>query len=147
MVMEAAGYASLFATSFAAATVLPFSSEAVLTALTLAEGYEIWLLVAVASIGNTLGAVVNWFLGRYCLKWRDRRWFPVSEQALARATNWFARYGVFTLLFAWLPVVGDPLTFVAGVLRTRFDLFVLLVALGKTSRYVVVVMVAEGLAG
>lgn len=147
MTIEAAVYASLFATSLAAATILPLSSEAVLTALTLVEGYEVWLLIAVASVGNTLGAVVNWWLGRYCLKWRGRRWFPVSERALERATDWFGRYGSFALLFAWVPVVGDPLTFAAGVLRTRFGLFLVLVGIGKTSRYVVVAMLAESFAG
>ncbi len=143
--MEAAGYVSLFVTAFLAATVLPMSSEAVLSALVVGDGFDLWLLIALASIGNTLGAVVNWLLGRYCLRWRDRKWFPVSAAALKRASRWFSRYGVFSLLFAWLPVVGDPLTFVAGILRVRFALFLVLVALGKTARYVAVAGVVDGI--
>ena len=143
--MEAAGYVSLFVSAFLAATVLPMSSEAVLSALVVGDGFDLWLLIALASIGNTLGAVVNWLLGRYCLGWRDRKWFPVSAAALERASRWFSRYGVFSLLFAWLPVVGDPLTFVAGILRVRFALFLVLVALGKTARYVAVAGVVDGI--
>ncbi len=143
--MEAAGYVSLFVSAFLAATVLPMSSEAVLSALVVGDGFDLWLLIALASIGNTLGAVVNWLLGRYCLRWRDRKWFPVSAAALERASRWFSRYGVFSLLFAWLPVVGDPLTFVAGILRVRFALFLVLVALGKTARYVAVAGMVDGI--
>lgn len=143
--MEATGYVSLFVTAFLAATVLPMSSEAVLSALVVGDGFDLWLLIALASIGNTLGAVVNWLLGRYCLRWRDRKWFPVSAAALERASRWFSRYGVFSLLFAWLPVVGDPLTFVAGILRVRFALFLVLVALGKTARYVAVAGMVDGI--
>jgi membrane protein YqaA with SNARE-associated domain len=145
MRMEAAGYVSLFVSAFLAATVLPMSSEAVLSALVVGDGFDLWLLIALASIGNTLGAVVNWLLGRYCLRWRDRKWFPVSAAALERASRWFSRYGVFSLLFAWLPVVGDPLTFVAGILRVRFALFLVLVALGKTARYVAVAGMVDGI--
>ncbi len=143
--MEATGYVSLFVTAFLAATVLPMSSEAVLSALVVGDGFDLWLLIALASIGNTLGAVVNWLLGRYCLRWRDRKWFPVSAAALERASRWFSRYGVFSLLFAWLPVVGDPLTFVAGILRVRFALFLVLVALGKTARYIAVAGLVDGI--
>jgi membrane protein YqaA with SNARE-associated domain len=145
MRMEAAGYVSLFVSAFLAATVLPMSSEAVLSALVVGDGFDLWLLIALASIGNTLGAVVNWLLGRYCLRWRDRKWFPVSAAALERASRWFSRYGVFSLLFAWLPVVGDPLTFVAGILRVRFALFLVLVALGKTARYIAVAGLVDGI--
>lgn len=141
--MEATGYLSLFVAAFAAAMILPLSSETVLAALIAADGFDIWLLIAVASSANTLGAVVNWGLGRYCLKWRERKWFPVSAPALERASRWFARYGQASLLFAWLPVVGDPLTLAAGVLQVRFWPFLILVAIGKTLRYVAVAGLAE----
>lgn len=141
--VEEAGYASLFAVAFAAATILPLSSEVVLTSFVATDGFELWLLVALASLGNTLGAVVNWALGRYCLHWRDRKWFPVSPHALGRASHWFTRYGVYTLLFAWVPIVGDPLTFAAGLLRVRFWVFVILTAIGKTARYVAVALLVE----
>ena len=141
--IESAGYGSLFLSAFLAATVLPLSSEAVLAALVASDGFVLWLLVALASIGNTLGACVNWILGRYCLHWQDRKWFPVSPPALERASRWFYCYGQYSLLFAWVPLVGDPLTFTAGLLKLRFSRFLLLVAVGKILRYVVVALAAR----
>lgn len=143
--MESAGYGSLFLSAFLAATILPLSSEAVLAALAATHGFDLWLLVALASLGNTLGAVVNWVLGRYCLHWQGRKWFPVSPPALERASHWFARYGQYSLLFAWIPIVGDPLTVAAGLLKLRFARFLILVAVGKTLRYVVVALAAREL--
>ena len=141
--IELAGYTSLFLSAFLAATVLPLSSEAVLAALIANDGFVLWLLVALASIGNTLGACVNWILGRYCLHWQDRKWFPVSRPALERASRWFSRYGQYSLLFAWVPIAGDPLTVTAGLLKLRFSRFLLLVAVGKILRYVVVALAAR----
>ncbi len=136
--MIGAGYTGLFVTAFLAATLVPLSSEAVLASLISAQGFDLALLIGIATAGNTLGAVVNWLLGRYCLRWRDRRWFPIRPAALDRASQWVGRYGVWTLLLSWLPVVGDPLTFAAGVLGVRFPLFLILVAIGKGARYAVV---------
>lgn len=133
----------LFASAFLAATILPLSSEVVLAALTVTDGADLAVLWAVASLGNTLGAVVNWGLGRFCLRWSDRRWFPVKPPELDRAQRWFTRYGVWTLLFAWVPIVGDPLTVVAGLLRVRLVWFVILVAIGKSARYGAVILLAE----
>jgi membrane protein YqaA with SNARE-associated domain len=137
----------LFVTALVAATLIPVSSEAVLGALSAAPRADIWWLVAVASVGNTLGAAINWVLGRACLRWRERRWFPIKPAALDRATDRFNRFGTCSLLFAWLPVVGDPLTFAAGVLRVNFWLFVVLVAIGKTARYAVIASAAKALIG
>lgn len=139
------GYLGLFLSAFLAATVLPFSSEAVLVGLMAAGGYEATGLWWVASLGNVLGAVVNWVLGRFCLHWRDRRWFPVDKENLDRAGRWFSRYGVWSLLLAWVPIIGDPLTFAAGILRVNFWLFLILVAIGKAGRYAVVILAAQGL--
>ncbi len=141
--IESAVYGSLFLSAFLAATVLPLSSEAVLAALVSSDGLILWLLVALASIGNTLGACVNWILGRYCLHWQDRKWFPISPPALERASRWFSRHGQYSLLFAWIPVIGDPLTVTAGLLKLRFSRFLLLVAVGKILRYVVVALAAR----
>jgi len=138
------GYAGLFLTAFLAATLLPLSSEAVLAALGNADGFDAALLFAVASLGNTLGAVVNWILGRYCLHWTGRRWFPFSADQLSRAGERFRHYGIWSLLFAWLPIVGDPLTFAAGVLRVPFLTFVILVGVGKAARYAAVLALALG---
>lgn len=132
-----AGYGALFLTAFLAATILPFSSEAMLLAMAVGgEFATLWLLLF-ASAGNVLGAVVNWLLGRVCLHWRSRRWFPFPPDRLARATEWFNRFGVWSLLLAWVPVIGDPLTLVAGLLRVPFWLFLLLVGLAKTGRYAI----------
>jgi len=138
----AGGYAGLFLTAFLAATLLPLSSEAVLVALGNAEGFDVILLFGLATFGNTLGAVVNWGLGRFCLHWAGRRWFPFSQDQLARAGDRFGKYGIWSLLFAWVPIIGDPLTFAAGVLRTPFLPFLILVGLGKAARYVAVLLAA-----
>ena len=136
--MPAIEYLAVFTTAFLAATLLPAASEAVLAGTALAGGADTVLLLAVASAGNTLGSVVNWGLGRYLWRWRDHRWFPVRAPALERVSGWFNRFGIWSLLFAWLPVVGDPLTLVAGVLRVKFLPFLILVAIGKTARYALV---------
>lgn len=128
-------YAGLFIAAFVAATLLPAQSEAVLVGL-LEARYVPWLLVTVASVGNVLGSLVNWYLGRGIDRYSDRPWFPVKPPALARATHWYRRYGRWSLLLSWLPIVGDPLTLVAGVMRERLGVFVTLVAIAKTGRYV-----------
>lgn len=133
----------LFGTAFLAATLLPMSSEAVLAALRVAGRQEAWLLLAVATAGNTLGGLANWALGRFALRWQDRRWFPFKAAELARATTWFDTWGRWSLLLSWVPVIGDPLTFVAGILRVRVLPFLLLVALGKAGRYLVVLIATE----
>ncbi len=127
-------YALLFISAFVSATVLPFYSEALLYVV-LQEAPSPALAVLIATTGNVLGACVNWWLGREILRFRDRRWFTFSPEQMARAERGFARYGLWTLLFSWVPVLGDPLTLIAGVLRVRFGVFVLLVTLGKASRY------------
>lgn len=138
------GYLGLFVTAFLAATLLPLSSEALLSGMLAGGGFSPALLLISASAGNVLGSVVNWLLGRFCLHWQDRRWFPFKPAQLARASRWFSRYGVWSLLLAWLPIIGDPLTFAAGVLRVNLGLFLLLVATGKTARYALIIFVIEG---
>lgn len=131
-------YLLLFASSFLAATILPFYSEVVLFAL-LRQGYDPASLVLVASVGNTLGAVVNWVLGRYLLHFRDRRWFYFSEKQIGKAQGWFQRYGFWSLLLAWMPIGGDALTFIAGIMKVKLWLFLVLVGTGKALRYISVV--------
>ncbi len=138
-------YTSLFLSAFIAATLLPFSSEAVLLGLIVAGGVDVPTLWIVATAGNTLGAMVNWVLGKWCLHWRDRRWFPFSNNDLAKAQRWFEHWGVWSLLLSWVPIIGDPITFAAGFLRIRFPVFFTLVLFAKGGRYLVVVALALGL--
>ncbi len=134
----------LFVAAFLAATLLPAQSEALLVALVAAGDISALLLVAVASLGNIAGSLVNYVLGRGIERFQGRRWFPVSGAALARAQGWYARGGRWVLLLSWLPVVGDPLTLVAGVMRERLWVFLLLVGLGKAGRYAVLAWLSAG---
>ncbi len=132
-------YLSIFATAFIAATLLPAFSEVALAA-SLSSGANIFLLWLSATAGNTLGSCVNWWLGREILRFQNKRWFPVKEAQLEKAQRVFSRCGIWSLLLAWLPVVGDPLTFVAGVLRIKFVWFLMLVGIGKGLRYGMIVV-------
>ncbi|GLS37951.1 membrane protein [Mesorhizobium tianshanense] len=131
-------YGGLFLVAFAAATILPAQSEAALAGLLATGSFSPAMLVLVASIGNVLGSAVNWGLGRGVERFRDRPWFPLRPATLSRATTWYRRYGKWSLLLSWMPIVGDPLTVVAGVLREPLWSFVAIVALAKVSRYLVV---------
>ncbi|MCE6952035.1 DedA family protein [Cereibacter sphaeroides] len=138
--------ALLALSAFGSATLLPGSSEAALLAL-LAAGHPVGPLVLVATVGNVAGSLVNWGFGRYLMRFRDRRWFPVSGATLARAERGYRRYGLWSLLFAWVPVVGDPLTVAAGALRVGFLPFLLLVGAGKAGRYLVLAAGFQAVAG
>ena len=131
-------YLSLFSISFLAATVLPFSSELTLAGLISTSNYDNLLLLVVASFGNVLGSVFNWSLGFYSRNLSTKKWFPFKKTQIERSSKWFSKFGKWSLLFAWLPIVGDPLTFVAGLLRVRFLDFIILVAIGKVSRYLII---------
>ena len=131
-------YLSLFAISFLAATILPFSSELTLAGLIATSDYDNLLLLIVASFGNVFGSVVNWVLGSYSRNLTTKKWFPFKETQIERSSKWFRKFGKWSLLFAWVPVLGDPLTFVAGILRVKFIDFIILVAIGKVSRYLIV---------
>ncbi|WP_187429407.1 Inner membrane protein YqaA [Roseobacter fucihabitans] len=130
-------YIVLFGSAFAAATILPMQSEAVLVALLLSGAHSASGLVIIATVGNVLGSVVNWYLGRYLLHFRHRNWFPASEARLEQAQNWYRRYGRWSLLGSWVPVIGDPLTLVAGVMREPLPTFLLFVTIAKGTRYLV----------
>ena len=131
-------YLSLFVISFLAATILPFSSELTLAGLIVTSNYDNLLLLIVASSGNVLGSVVNWALGFYSRNLSSKKWFPFKETQIEKSSKWFRKFGKWSLLFAWVPVLGDPLTLIAGLLRVKFLDFIILVAIGKVSRYLVV---------
>jgi membrane protein YqaA with SNARE-associated domain len=137
-VSEFASHAALSASTFLSATLLPGTSEVALVGFLAAGKGEPAALIAVATAGNVLGSAMNWVIGRFFPRFRDRRWFPVNARSYDRAVGWYGRYGVWSLLFAWLPVVGDPLSLVAGALRSDFRLFLLLVTVGKAARYLLI---------
>lgn len=137
---DIASLAGLFAAALLAATIVPAQSEALLVALVVQGECSPWLLVTVASVGNVLGSVVNWLLGRGIERFRDRRWFPVKPCALERAQGWYHRWGRWSLLLAWMPIIGDPLTVVAGTMREPLRTFLPLVAAGKVARYAVLAL-------
>lgn len=139
-------YLGLFLSAFLAATVLPGASEILMVGL-LVQGLDAFVLWLVATSGNVLGSVLNWWLGRAAVRFSDRRWFPVSPAQLARAQAWFQRWGQPSVLLAWLPGVGDAFTVAAGAMRMRLAVFVPLVAIAKGARYAVVLGVGHGLAG
>lgn len=134
------GLSLLFLSAFTSATLLPGSSEVTLLALLAGGQATPALLFAVATLGNVLGSTLNWALGRCFSAYRERRWFPVTRATQRAAEAWFKRYGVWSLLLAWVPVIGDPITVVAGLLRVGLLRFLLLVTLAKAGRYGVIVV-------
>lgn len=126
----------LFLSAFVAATILPAQSELLLGGMHAQDQYDIWILVVVATTGNVLGSIVNLMLGRYLIHFQNRKWFPVNEDGIRKAASLYQKYGVWTLLLAWVPVIGDPLTLVSGILKTRFLVFLILVTIGKAARYI-----------
>ena len=131
-------YLSLFIISFLAATILPFSSELTLAGLVATSSYNNLLLLIVASLGNVLGSVVNWILGFYSRNLSTKKWFLFKDEQIEKSSKWFNKFGRWSLLFAWVPIIGDPLTLAAGLLRIRFIEFLVLVTIGKVSRYIIV---------
>lgn len=134
-------YVALFLAAFIAATLLPAQSEALLAGLLVAGNHPALALVFVAGVGNVLGSLVNYVLGRAALRFQDRRWFPPTPAALARASTWYARYGRWSLLLSWAPVIGDPLTAAAGVMREPLWSFLALVTIAKFGRYAILAVV------
>lgn len=137
---------TLFGSAFLAATFLPFYSEVILVTLLL-QGEPPLALWTAATLGNTLGSGVSWIMGRYLLHFQDRRWFPFKPDSLHKAQGWFQKYGEWTLLFAWLPVGGDALPFIAGIMRVHPVTMLVLCGIGKGIRYAVVIAMTEGVAG
>lgn len=147
MTGDLAAYGGLFLLAFVAATLIPAQSEAALVALILAGDQPVPALVAIASLGNILGSAANWAAGYWLTAYADRRWFPVSPDTLAKAARWYHRWGVWSLLLSWAPIIGDPLTVAAGVMREPLWRFLLLVTLAKAGRYLVLAGATLSLAG
>ena len=134
-------YLQLLIISFLAATILPLSSELVLSTMLLTDSFDKYLLLVVASFGNIFGSSVNWYLGKKILIFKDKKWFPVNEKQIVKSEMYFKKYGIWSLLLAWVPIIGDPLTVIAGILRVNFLTFLLLVSISKTSRYIFLIFI------
>ena len=135
-------YSSLFISSFLSSTILPGHSEITLTTLILLEKYSQFLLIFFASFGNILGSVINWYLGFYIIKFVNKSWFPFKKKQLDKASLWYLKYGKWSLFFSWVPIIGDPLTIVAGIFRVPLIIFITIVSISKVLRYIFVVYVA-----
>ena len=143
MLVDAASYGGLFLAAFLAATILPMQSEAALIGLILAGHQPVALLLVAVSLGNILGSVTNWLLGRFIERYAGQKWFPVTPEALARARGQYERWGHWSLLLSWVPIIGDPLTVIAGMLREPLWRFVVLVSIAKVGRYLVLAWVTR----
>ena len=145
--METVGsLAAMFATALGAATLLPAQSEILFVGLQTRGTVPVWTILTVASIGNILGSVVNYLMGIYLERFRDKRWFIVTDKQLDRAQVWYQKYGYWSLLLSWAPF-GDAITVVAGVLRTPFWIFLALVSVAKIARYAILAAVTAGIIG
>ncbi len=135
------GYPALFLLSFLAATVIPLGSEWLFLALLL-KGADPVLAITVATAGNTLGACTTYWIGLRGCSFLVGKVLRPGDRELARAYRFYDRYGSWSLLFSWLPVVGDPLCLVGGLLRVRPMKFLVLVLAGKLARYTVLGLAA-----
>jgi len=135
-------YIILFTSSFASSTILPGHSEITLIALITQKKYEVFYLVFFASLGNILGSVLNWYLGLYFLKFKNKNWFPFKENQINKVSKSFLKYGKWSLLLSWVPFIGDVLTLVAGMFRVPLNQFVVIVSVAKVSRYIFVSLIA-----
>lgn len=138
------GYPALFLLSFLASTLVPLGSEWLLAVL-LVNGFDPSIVVVIATVGNSCGALTTYAIGLWGGPFLVQRVLRISPESQRRSEHYFARYGSWALLFSWVPIVGDPLCLVGGILRTGFWWFILLVSVGKFIRYLVVAkLVLEG---
>jgi len=131
-------YIYIFFLSFFAATIIPFSSEVGLFSYMALGKFNNELLLIFASLGNILGSCINYILGLFIINFKTKSWFPFKDNQIIKATNWFNRFGVYSLFFSFLPIVGDPLTLIAGIFRVSFLKFIIFVSLGKILRYLLI---------
>ena len=138
-------YLSLFLSSFLAATLLPAQSEAVLALQLASNKNELWYLILIATLGNVSGALVNWYLGKFFTQYKEKKWFPIKGNKLEKGEKYYRKYGRFSLLLSWVPIIGDPITLVAGILKEPLWSFLILVTIAKGLRYIFVVFITLNL--
>ncbi len=136
-------YLTLFTVAFISATLLPMGSEALLL-YDVSQNYSLVILWSVATVGNSLGSMVNYWLGLKGETYLEEKGH-LSAKKMEKARGFFDTYGGWTLLLSWAPVIGDPLTFIAGVLRYKFKRFAMIVAVAKGTRYAIVIFLASSL--
>ena len=140
---EASAFIGLFLSAFLAATLIPAQSELGLGYLVINTDYSIVLLVTIASLGNTTGATINWCIGRGVARSVIRSKKMNASTHYRTVINWYKKYGKWTLLLSWAPFIGDPITVIAGIFKVPLKTFLLIVALAKTSRYLIIATFAE----
>ncbi len=136
------GYLGLFMVSFLAATLVPLGSE-IFVAVMAVSGYDPWLVFTVATTGNTLGSITNYYVGKLGTNFVLSRYIKVDPEKRQKAEEMYQKWGAPVLFLAWIPIVGDPLTLIAGVFNLDLCVFIFWVALGKSFRYFVVIKTAE----
>lgn len=134
-------YLILFFTAFLAGSLFPAQSEVLLLTLLAQNIYSVILLLSCASVGNILGSCFNWYLGTQLYRFQHKKWFPFSITQIQKVEYYYHKYGYISLLFSWLPIVGDPLTLIAGILKEKLWRFIVLVTIAKTARYVVLYLI------
>ena len=137
-------YLLLFLSAFGAATLLPLQSEAVLVGLLLQAKHSAYLLLVVATVGNVLGSCVNWYLGLRIERFKDKKWFPIKKKNMLKAEKIYQKYGFWSLLLSWTPIIGDPITLIAGLMKENFWRFLFIVSIAKTGRYVFIYLLLMG---
>ena len=125
----------MYISAFGAATLLPLQSEAVFMTLLVQGLSNPFYLLLVATLGNVLGSCVNWWLGLKIEHFKDKKWFPVSEKRLGQAQQMYHQYGFYSLLLSWTPIIGDPITLIAGLMKENFWRFLFIVTIAKGGRY------------
>lgn len=136
------GYLGLFMVSFLAATLLPLSSEVFVASMPV-FGYKVWLILIFATAGNYLGALTNYFMGKWGSRFLFTPYIKVEPEKLVQAQSLFSRWGTPILFFSWVPIIGDPLTIVGGLLKVNLRHFTFWVLLGKTLRYAFILVIAD----
>lgn len=131
-------YFALFLSAFVSATLFPLGSEALLI-YDIKQGYNIYLLLLFATVGNVLGSCVNYYLGLKGEEFLEKKNY-LKKEKVQKYKNFFDKYGSFSLLLSWAPVIGDPLTFIAGILKYDFKKFLLLVTIAKFGRYLFIAL-------
>ena len=131
----------LFFSSLLAATIFPAQSEAILVAINLSGNFSSIILLLIATSGNVLGSLINWLLGYYIIKFKDKKWFPVGKNDIDKYSEQYQKWGYWSLLLAWVPIIGDPITVIAGIFRTNIWLFLALVTISKFSRYLALIYI------